>query len=71
MSVQVFTAMGIAILGGALLGRVTAELLGVRLVPTLSGTLCLLPSLATACNPYPHALRRDITELVAKVSPTK
>ena len=64
-------AMGIAMPGGALLGGVTAELLGVRLVFILSGALCLLLSLATARNLHPRALRRDIAELVAKASPTK
>lgn len=70
-SVQAFMAMGIAMPGGALLGGVTAELLGVRLVFILSGALCLLLSLATARNLHPRALRRDIAELVAKASPTK
>jgi len=41
-SVQAFIAMGIAMPGGALLGGVTAELLGVRSVFILSGALCLL-----------------------------
>lgn len=70
-SVQAFIAMGIAMPGGALLGGVTAELLGVRSVFILSGALCLLLSLATARNLHPRALKRDIAELMAKASPTK
>ena len=69
--VQAFMAMGIAMPGGALLGGVTAELLGVRSVFILSGALCLLLSLATARNLHPCALRRSIAELMATASPTK